>query len=224
MGVIALFLCITLAGALVVAGIDVEQLPAEGVPPVEEHRNQVEVDQPVTAVLLAFRGYDTWLELGVLFAAVLGFLTLRRSHKLKHPEHQRTDQVLDVITRLLVPVMVLIAGFLLWAGTRIPGGAFQAGAILAGAGVMLHVAGINAFLIRLMRGRPLRLLAVFALMLFLLVGIGTLLSGRALLEYPEGWGGDLIFLLEAGVMISVGWTLAFAYMAATPPPGSGGEE
>ncbi len=217
LGVLTLLLCVILAGVLVQAGLDVEQPPENGLPPVEENMEAAEVSQPVTAVLLNFRGYDTWLEVGVLIAAVLGLLVLHRAHGLTRPRDEETDPVLNTVTRLLVPLMLLLGGFLLWAGTRIPGGAFQAGAILAGAGVLLRVAGLGAGLGRLMTGWPLRVLAVFGFALFLIVGAATLLSGSALLEYPTGWGGELIFLLEAGVMISVGWTLAFVYIAASPP-------
>lgn len=216
-GLLALALCIVLAGLLVKAAAPLDQLPADGVPPVEENIADAQVTQPVTAVLLNFRGYDTWLEVGVLIAAVFGLLTLHRSLGLSQSRDERTDQVLDTITRLLVPLMILIGGFLLWAGTRIPGGAFQAGAILAGAGVLMRVAGLGDRLERIMNGFPLRITAVSGFTLFLIVGAATIISGRQFLEYPDGWGGEIIFLLEAGVMISVGWTLAFAYMAATPP-------
>jgi multisubunit Na+/H+ antiporter MnhB subunit len=41
----------------------------------------------------------------------------------------------------IVPLMLLVAGYLLWAGAKQPGGAFQAGAVLAAAGVLLRLAG-----------------------------------------------------------------------------------
>lgn len=216
-GVLGLLLCVVLAGILIGASLELDQVPAEGIPPVEENLAAAQVTQPVTAVLLNFRGYDTWLEVGVLIAAVFGLLTLHRSHGLPNLSEENVDPVLDTVTRLLIPFMILIGGFLLWAGTRIPGGAFQAGAILAGAGVLLRVAGVGSGMGRLMTGAPLRILAVSGFSLFLFVGAATILSGRQMLEYPGGWSGEIIFLLEAGVMISVGWTLAFAYMAATPP-------
>lgn len=81
----------------------------------------------------------------------------------------------------------------------------------------MRVAGLGDRLERIMNGFPLRITAVSGFTLFLIVGAATIISGRQFLEYPDGWGGEIIFLLEAGVMISVGWTLAFAYMAATPP-------
>lgn len=222
-GGLALLACVALASILVVAGMEVEDPPAAGVPPVEDHLDAAQVIQPVTAVLLNFRGYDTWLEVGVLVVAVLGLLTLHRSRGLAVPPEEHTDPVLETVTQLLVPFMVLVGGFLLWAGTRIPGGAFQAGAILGGAGVLLRVAGVGSGVGRLMTGRPLRLMSLFGFTLFLIAAMAGVFAGRQFLEYPSSWGGELILVLEAGVTISIGWTLAFLYMAATPPrTGSGG--
>ncbi|VAX05289.1 Na(+) H(+) antiporter subunit B, partial [hydrothermal vent metagenome] len=92
------------------------------------------VSNPVTAVLLNFRGYDTLLELGVLLLALLGVWSLGAV-----PERRESPAgpVLDMLSRLLVPLLILVAGYLLWVGTHAPGGAFQAGSVLAAAGVLL---------------------------------------------------------------------------------------
>lgn len=221
---LAFLACAGLAGFLVVAGMDVAEVPREGIPPVGEYLDAAQVDQPVTAVLLNFRGYDTWLEVGVLVVVVMGLLALHRTSGIRFPAGEQSDPVLDMVTRLLVPFMVLIGGFLLWAGTRIPGGAFQAGALLGAAGVLLRVAGVGPWFGRLMAGLPLKVIALFGFTLFLVVGAGTLLAGRQFLEYPSGMAGSLIFALEAGVTISIGWTLAFLYLAATPSRASGRDD
>lgn len=221
---LALLACIALAGFLVTAGMDVAEPPEAGLPPVDENLDAAQVDQPVTAVLLNFRGYDTWLEVGVLVVVVLGLLALHRTLGLDYPREERSDPVLDIVTRLLVPFMVLIGGFLLWAGTRIPGGAFQAGALLGSAGVLLRVAGVGPWFGRLMTGLPLRMMALFGFALFLVVAAGTVLAGRQFLEYPPDLAGPLIFVLEAAITISIGWTLAFLYLAAAPPQTSGPQD
>ena len=69
---------ILLAGAMAFMLLDaVRILPSEpsgltGV--VDSQMANSGVEHPVTAVLLNFRGYDTWLELGVLLLAVMGVL------------------------------------------------------------------------------------------------------------------------------------------------------
>ena len=46
-----------------------------------------------------------------------------------------------VVPRWLVPLLLVTAGYLLWAGAQQPGGAFQAGALLASASVLLRLSG-----------------------------------------------------------------------------------
>lgn len=100
------------------------------------------LQHPVTAVLLDFRGYDTWLELGVLLAAVLGIQCLQQTDALTGSRLcAPADQVVNWSIKVLLPIMVLIGGYLLWLGAFAPGGAFQAGVVLASAGVMLWQAG-----------------------------------------------------------------------------------
>ncbi len=87
------------------------------------------VSNQVTAVLLNFRGYDTLLELGVLLAALLGVWSLgtAASQRRANPE-----PVLSFLVGVLVPIMILMAGYLLWVGANAPGGALNAGTELEG--------------------------------------------------------------------------------------------
>jgi len=95
------------------------------------------VTNPVTAVLRNFRAYDTLLELADLLAAVLGILALCQAR----PGFPRSGPVPDGLTRWLVPLLIVFAGYLLWVGAHAPGGAFQAGALLAAAAVLLRLGG-----------------------------------------------------------------------------------
>lgn len=91
----------------------------------------------VTAVLLGFRAYDTLLEVAVLVLAVLA-----SGQGAPAAARMRRDPILDGLAKALVPLMVLVGGYLLWAGARQPGGAFQGAAVLAAAGVLLILAGV----------------------------------------------------------------------------------
>jgi multisubunit Na+/H+ antiporter MnhB subunit len=83
------------------------------------------VSNPVTAVLLNFRGYDTLLEMVVLLLALLGVWSLGAQPAVC--TESDPGPVLDTLTRLLVPVLVLVATYLLWAGAHAPGGHFRLG-------------------------------------------------------------------------------------------------
>ena len=216
--VLVLLLCLLLAALLVWAMWDLPPAPLELPQVVAASMGKSGVDHPVTGVLLNFRGYDTLLEVGVLLLALLGMLACGAT-----PD-QRTalppDPLLEGLARLLVPLMVLVAGYLLWAGAFRPGGAFQAAAVLAAAGVLLRLAGpVTAWT---HPGRWLRVALVAGFVVFLGVATLGLVFGE-LLEYPVGWAGGLILLVESALTISLGLLLAGLFLAGPemPPRGPG---
>ena len=166
---------------------------------------------PVTAVLLNFRGYDTLLELGVLLVALLGVWSLGAA-----AAHRRTEPepVLSFLVGVLVPMMILMAGYLLWAGANAPGGAFQAGAVLAGSGILLLLSGKH-FPVRLM-GWPLRLLLILGLVAFVAVGVALFSAHGSFLQYPPDLAGGLILFIEAAATLSIGMTLTALFLGARP--------
>ncbi len=171
------------------------------------------VAHPVTAVLLNFRGYDTLLEIGVLVLAVLGVLAVRlAAADTGGAQPAPAGAVLGALADLLVPIMMLVAGYLLWAGAHRPGGAFQAGAVLAAAGVLLRLAGRLPALLPPHFWLRAGLLVGFAV--FLAVALAASGAGAALLEYPAGYAGALILLIEASLMISIALILISLFVGA----------
>ncbi len=214
--VLVMVLCATLGGALVWTMWDlpapVVSLPGE----VAQAMDISGVDHPVTAVLLNFRGYDTLLEVGVLLLAFLGMLASGAVPE--RPTALQPDPLLDGLTRLLVPLMVLVAGYLLWAGAFRPGGAFQAAAVLAAAGVLLRLDGpVTAWT---HPGRWLRAVLAAGFVVFLGVAVLGLAQG-ALLEYPRPWAGSLILAIEAALTVSLGLLLAGLFLAGPEIPRGG---
>ena len=120
--------------------------------------------------------------------------------------------MLVALARLLLPVMVVTAGFLLWLGAQAPGGAFQAGAVLGAAGVLWQLAG--GVLPAGSRTARIVLSAGFAV--FLAVAVGTMLLEGHLLQYPRAQAGGLILIIESAATVSIGLTLAalFSVMSA----------
>lgn len=169
------------------------------------------VSNPVTAILLNFRAYDTLLELAVLLTAVLGILALGTAR----PDYQRAGPVFDGLARWLVPVLILTAGYLLWVGAHAPGGAFQAGATLAAAAVVLRLAGKRS--IGLPQAGTLRVILAAGVGMFLVVGLSLLVLGRPFLGYPPAWAGSLILLIESAAMLAIAATLVLAFLGGQPP-------
>ena len=170
------------------------------------------VSNPVTAVLLNFRAYDTLLELAVLLTAVLGIFALSEERTGYLP----AGPVFNGLVSWLVPALILMAGYLLWVGAHAPGGAFQAGAMLAAAGVVLRLAGKR--IIGLPQGSALlmNMILLSGVGLFLLVGLTMLVLGRPFLGYPPAMAGYLILLIETAAMISIAATLILAFLGGRP--------
>lgn len=187
---------------------------------VAENLGQAGAANPVTAVLLNFRGWDTLLESIVLLAALLGVWALGddagwggRPGVL---QHVRPGGVLAQFGRVLPPVGFAVGAYLVWAGTKQPGGAFQGGTVLAAVGLLVAMAG----LIRAprLRSRPLRLGLIAGPAVFLAVGITGALAGQFLYLPPEH-AGAIILGVEVVLTLSIALTLALLVLGR--PEGRG---
>ncbi len=168
------------------------------------------VGNPVTAVLLNFRGYDTLLEMMVLLLAVLGVWSL---DGLPPQPGNPAAAVLETLSRFLTPVFILAAAYLLWVGANAPGGAFQAGSVLGAASVLLLLSGWRPRT-ALMQW-PLRLALIAGAGAFILLGLLTLLLEKQLLAYPVAQAGRMILLLESLATVSIAATLAILFLSVS---------
>lgn len=173
--------------------------------------HQSGVSNPVTAVLLNFRGYDTLLEMVVLLLALLGVWSLE-----ERPAHSKAapGPVLDTLTRILVPFLILVAAYLLWVGAHAPGGAFQAGSVLGAAGVLLLLSGWQ--LPSRLAGLPLRLALIAGVGVFMIIAVYALLREGQLLQYPPAQAGFLILVVEIAATASIGISLTALFLGSRP--------
>lgn len=175
------------------------------------------VGNAATAVLLDFRAYDTFLEMGVLALAGLGAFLLQTRTLRQAPARppSQGSVVLRAMVVVLVPMMLMTAAYLYWAGTSLSGGAFPAGAMLAGAMVITFLAGIGH---RFVRDDALTRAALAGgLAAFLVAGGATLGAGRTFLEWG-GWTYPAMLAVEAALTLSIGATLGLLYVAAAKAP------
>jgi multisubunit Na+/H+ antiporter MnhB subunit len=203
-----------LAGALVV----ILGVSAIGLPPNDDSAGalalrampQQPIANPVTAVLLLFRGYDTLLELAVLLAAWLGS-RLVLGDWVPAPAHT-ASAALPMVGGLLcvvVPVSVLVAGHLLHVGGDAPGGAFQAGAVLAAAGVLLALTGKLVALPE----PPVwqRAVLVLGIVVFSAIGLGAMALDVGVLALPGKWA---IYAVETAMLLSIALPLVLLFTAS----------
>lgn len=201
--------CVTFGVLLATTLLD---LPPQEVRLAEEVRRQLHasgVEHPVTAVLLNFRGYDTLLEIAVLFLALLGVLLARGERGAGTHSVASAPLLLRHMAKMTAPLMILVAGYLLWAGAHRPGGAFQAGAVLAAGMVLLYLSGIQPSWGSV--SLPLRFGTAIGFLVFLGVAAAMLAHGR-MLQYPGSSAGSLILLIEAGLTVSLALILAGLFL------------
>ncbi len=123
--------------------------------------------------------------------------------------YRQRHRVLQVVTKLIIPFVLLFALYVQFHGDYGPGGGFQAGVIFASAFVL------HGLIFGLQRTRQvitptmLRILMSLGVLLYLGTGILSMLLGGNLLDYDylahdplhgQHWG---IFLVELGVGITV---------------------
>jgi multicomponent Na+:H+ antiporter subunit B len=229
-----LFAVLLAGGTLVYASQD---LPEFGSPdtPVQNHpitetylvesQEDIGIPNVVTDVLASYRALDTLGELVVVFTAGLTVLMLlgplARSHETRQQDlHLAGYRVLRVIGRLLIPMILLFALYVQFHGDYGPGGGFQAGVIFA-AGFVLY--GLVFGLHRAQQVLPraaLWWLIPFGLLLYLGVGVTTMLLGGSFLDYDvlaphhAETGQHLgILLVETAIGVTVAAVMTSVFFA-----------
>ena len=198
-------------------------LPVPRAPDLTYALPQAGVGNPVTAVLLNFRAWDTLVESIVLLAALIGVWMMARDADWDAPlglrYHARPSGVLASFGRILPPVGLIFGVYLVWAGAESTGGAFQGGTVLAAVGLVAMMAGIM---------RPPRVAQGAwraALVLGPVVFLGSGLAGAALgagfLTLPEALAKPAILTIEAALTVSIAVTLALLVLG---PPDEGGQQ
>lgn len=171
---------------------------------------------PVTNVLMAFRGMDTMLEKIVLLLAIVGVWSLSSDQAWggrPGPRHEADPNgVLAFLARLLSPAGIVVGIYILWTGADHPGGAFQGGAVLASMWLLVIMAGLADT--PPASSRWLRIILVAGPGLFLAVGLGGLCFGSAFLAYPVAFAKPLILGIEIAMLLTIAVTLALLLAGA----------
>jgi len=189
-------------------------------PYVDDSISMSGVTNPVTAVLVNFRAYDTLLEIAVLLIVVIAVLP---AHNHKTSLVQRTVEknhalALLALQRWIAPAVIIFAGYLLWAGANQPGGAFQAGALLAAACLLMFQAGAYRINYTSIMARSLMALG---LAVFIAVGTALIYFEGNLLAFPPDNAGWLILLIESSLTVSIATAFASLYCSISKPSSFG---
>jgi len=214
---VAACLCVLVAAALAAV---VLLLPDQGptlAPQAMERLPETGLGNPVTAVLIAYRSFDTVLEKVVLVLAVVGVWSLAADRYWGGaPGEARAEPpepTLAFFAQVLAPVGILVGVHVFWVGADEPGGAFQGGAILAAMWMILMMARLTeapqSNAIRL------RLALVAGPVVFLAAGVAGVAVAGGFFAYPAGFEKPVILFIEAFMVLSIAVTLPM--LVAGPP-------
>lgn len=192
----------------------------------QQSQSDTGVPNTVTAVLASYRGLDTLGELVVVFTAGVAVATLlgsfTRSPKVQHQVELVLAEyrVLRVMTGMLLPFILLFALYVLFHGDYGPGGGFQAGVIFA-SGFVLYglVFGIDRVK-RVLPDGMLWALVPLGLVIFLGLGVLTMVLGGAFLDYdalnpehPKDGQHMGILIVEAAIGITVAMVMVAIFVS-----------
>jgi multicomponent Na+:H+ antiporter subunit A len=175
----------------------------------------------VNVILVDFRAFDTLGEITVLTTAAIGVRALLRiagtNQDAALPEASTTSPIFKTGARLLMPLLLMFALFLLWRGHNEPGGGFVGG-LVAAAAFSLYVTAYGVdHARRALLVRPATLLGT-GLLMALFSGIPAVLRGQPFLTAqwmvdPVHLGTPVlfdigVFLVVTGVVLMMVFSLA----------------
>jgi multisubunit Na+/H+ antiporter MnhB subunit len=171
----------------------------------------------ITAVLIAYRAFDTMLEKVVLILAVVGVWSLAPDRYWggapELPRSLQPEGALAFLAQVLSPLGLLVGIHIFWVGADAPGGAFQGGAILAAMWMIVMMAGLAET--PAISTLWLRLALVAGPATFLAMGLLGFVIAGGFLAYPHGFAKPLILFIEAFMTLSIAATLPM--LVAGPP-------
>jgi multisubunit Na+/H+ antiporter MnhB subunit len=172
---------------------------------------------PVTAVLIAYRSFDTMLEKVVLVLAVVGVWSLAADEQWGgapgKTRSERPEPTLAFFAQALAPIGILVGVHVFWVGADEPGGAFQGGAILAAMWMIVMMARLTE---APQSNAPwLRLALVAGPAVFLAAGVAGVVVAGGFFAYPPGFAKPVILFIEAFMVLSIAVTLPM--LVAGPP-------
>lgn len=179
---------------------------------IEVSGEEIGIPNIVTSVLASYRGFDTFGEVLVIFTAgvgVLSLLTLRPLPANPSVDGAHGHRVLRIVSKILIPPILIFALYVQFHGDYGPGGGFQAGVIFAAA-IILYTMFFGVDLARrVVSSSVLRILAATGALLYGSVGVVSMLNGGNFLDYSvlaeSATAGQHIgiIVIELGVGITV---------------------
>jgi multicomponent Na+:H+ antiporter subunit B len=185
---------------------------------IQDSAQEIGIPNIVTSILASYRGFDTLGEVFVIFTAGIGVLALlgfmadgsRCSYwQFADTANLRRHNILHVISKILIPLILLYALYVQFHGEYSPGGGFQAGVIFAAAFILYAMIYGLQTAYKVVNPKALYWAMALGVLLFAGTGVASLFLGGHFLDYnvlahDPTHGQHLgIILSELGVGICV---------------------
>lgn len=185
---------------------------------INDSMQEIGVPNIVTSVLASYRAFDTFGEVVVIFTAGMGVLALllvvrrpediEKINSLNESMHEK-HLILRIVTKILIPFIMLFALYVQFHGDYGPGGGFQAGVIFAAAIFLYTMVFGMATARRVINQSFIRILAAVGVLIYGSVGVVSMLNGKEFFDYsalssdPVAGQHLGILLIELGVGCTV---------------------
>lgn len=195
----------------------------------------IDIPNIVTSVLASYRGFDTFGEVVVVFTALIGVLALLEFSKAESPAGNTPapmfqHKILRIVSKILIPPIMLFALYVQFHGEYSPGGGFQAGVIFASS-IILYAMLFGVEQARKAVSVPaVKILAALGVLIYGSVGIASMLNGGNYLDYSALFENDItgqhvgIIIIELGVGITVATAMILIFLTFARRIGKVNEE
>lgn len=222
----ALFVVIITGGLLIYGTFDMPYFGSADAPIhhnttphyIKESLEEIGIPNIVTSVLASYRAFDTFGEVVVIFTAGVGVLAMLSVVRRKEDDdeialhndsmHQQ-HLVVRIITKMLIPFIMLFALYVQFHGDFGPGGGFQAGVIFSSAIILYAMLfGLNTAR-KVINQTLIQLIAAMGVLFYGTVGVVSLMNGGNFFDYnvlasdPVAGQHLGILLIEWGVGCTV---------------------
>jgi multicomponent Na+:H+ antiporter subunit B len=186
---------------------------------INDSMQEIGIPNIVTSVLASYRAFDTFGEVVVIFTAGIGVLALLSVARRPEDNENITSVndsmheqylVIRIVTKMLLPFILLFALYVQFHGDFGPGGGFQAGVIFAAAIILYAMLfGLNTAR-KVINQSFIQCIAAVGVLLYGCVGVVSLLNGGHFFDYNV-LSNDPIAGQHLGILIiewGVGCTVA----------------
>jgi multicomponent Na+:H+ antiporter subunit B len=196
----ALFIVAITGGLLIYGTLDMPYFGSKDAPIhshvapryITDSMQEIGIPNIVTSVLASYRVFDTFGEVVVVFTAGIGVLAMLSVHRRPEDSDKITSindsmheqhLVIRIVTKMLIPFILLFALYVQFHGDFGPGGGFQAGVIFAAAIILYAMLFGLSTSRKVINQAFIQLIAATGVLLFGCVGFVSLLNGGNFFDY-----------------------------------------